>query len=155
MTTATSFSVCAVGTSPLSQIRAPRLLAGNRQRLANLRLSSRLGVATVYISIVLLAVLPAAAGDAALAPMPPMGWNSWDSYGRTITEAQVKANALWMAKHLKRFGWQYVVVDEGWYIPNPEGQPQDYKFLLSTDGRFIPAPGRFPSAENDAGFRPL
>jgi hypothetical protein len=42
-----------------------------------------------------------------------MGWNSWDSYGRTISEAQFKANARWMAKHLKRFGWQYVVIDEG------------------------------------------
>jgi len=103
----------------------------------------------------LLAGLPAAAGDAGLAPTPAMGWNSWDSYGRTITEAQLKANARWMAEHLKRFGWQYVVIDEGWYIPNPDGKPQDYKFLLSPDGRFVPAPGRFPSAASGAGFRPI
>jgi hypothetical protein len=84
-----------------------------------------------------------------------MGWNSWDSYGRTIAEAQFKANARWMAKHLKRFGWQYVVIDEGWYIPNPESKPQDYKFLLGYDGRFVPEPVRFPSAADGAGFRPL
>lgn len=107
------------------------------------------------VGFVLFAVSPAAAGDAALAPTPPMGWNSWDSYGRTITEAQFKNNARWMAKHLKRFGWQYVVIDEGWYISNPESNPQDYKFLLSDDGRFIPAPLRFPSSANDAGFKPL
>ncbi|MNF30848.1 hypothetical protein D3C84_115970 [compost metagenome] len=27
------------------------------------------------------------------APTPPMGWNSWDCYGPTVTEAEVKANA--------------------------------------------------------------
>ena len=46
----------------------------------------------------LLSCLVARAGDAALAPAPPMGWNSWDAYGETITEAQVRANADWMAK---------------------------------------------------------
>ncbi|MGA7630764.1 MAG: glycoside hydrolase family 27 protein [Terriglobales bacterium] len=107
------------------------------------------------ICLLFCAGLPAIAGDAALAPAPPMGWNSWDSYGRTINETQFKNNAHWMAKHLKRFGWQYVVIDEGWYISNPEINAQDYKFLLSKDGRFVPAPNRFPSAANDAGFRPL
>jgi alpha-galactosidase len=107
--------------------------------------------------MVLLACLPAAAGDTGIAPTPPMGWNSWDSYGRTISEAQFKANARWMAKHLKRFGWQYIVIDEGWYIPNPESNPPDYRFTLSNsnDGRFVPAPVRFPSAANNAGFKPL
>jgi hypothetical protein len=98
---------------------------------------------------------PGVAGDASLAPTPPMGWNSWDSYGRTITESQLKGNADWMAKKLKRVGWQYVVIDEGWYVLNPASDPKDYKFLLSSDGRFIPVPERFPSAANDAGFKPL
>jgi alpha-galactosidase len=84
-----------------------------------------------------------------------MGWNSWDSYGRTITEAQFKANALWMAKHLKRFGWEYVVIDEGWYIPDPAGDAKGYSFLLSDDGRFIPSAVRFPTSANGAGFKPL
>jgi hypothetical protein len=35
---------------------------------------------------------------------PPMGWNSWDGYGTTINESQVKANAQWMSEHLKAFG---------------------------------------------------
>jgi alpha-galactosidase len=123
-----------------------------RRRTTVHSLSSLCGVAACLL---LFAVRPAAAGDAALAPTPPMGWNSWDSYGRTITEAQFKNNARWMAKHLKRFGWQYLVIDEGWYISNPEQKPPDYKFVLSNDGRFIPAPGRFPSAVNNAGFGPL
>jgi alpha-galactosidase len=90
------------------------------------------------------------------APTPPMGWNSWDSYGRSITEANVRANAEWIAKHLKAYGWNYVVVDEGWYILNPEAaKPEDYKLSLDASGRYIPAPSRFPSAAQGAGFRPL
>ena len=39
------------------------------------------------------------------APTPPMGWNSWDCYGPTVVENEVKANADYMAAHLKKFGW--------------------------------------------------
>src|ERR1700733_14376652 len=135
---------------------APRLFSWSRPSElfpCSCRLLRSLCVAAT--SLLLLAGFSAFAGDTGLAPTPPMGWNSWDSYGRTITEAQFKNNARWMAKQLKRFGWQYVVIDEGWYVSNPEEKPQDYRFLLSDDGRFLPVPVRFPSAENEAGFRPL
>ena len=49
-----------------------------------------------------------------------MGWNSWDAYGFTINEADFKANAAVLAK-FKQFGWQYAVIDEGWYMENPLG----------------------------------
>ncbi len=84
-----------------------------------------------------------------------MGWNSWDSYGESITEAQVRANADWMAGHLKQFGWQYVVIDEGWYVLNPGAKPEEVKFSLDGYGRFIPVTDRFPSAAGGAGFKPL
>jgi hypothetical protein len=48
------------------------------------------------------------------ATTPPMGWNSWDCFGPTVTEQEVKANAEYMAAHLKAFGWQYIVVDIRW-----------------------------------------
>ena len=48
-----------------------------------------------------------------LAPMPPMGWNSWDAYGFTIDEADFKANVSAMAE-VGQFGWAYAVIDEGW-----------------------------------------
>ena len=88
--------------------------------------------------------------------MPPMGWNSWDSYGTTVNEAAVKANAEWMAKHLKEFGWQYVVVDMEWFVTNPvpEGNAKDSIYSLDKNGRYTPAPNRFPSASKD-GFKPL
>src|SRR5476651_1782974 len=35
------------------------------------------------------------------APTPPMGWNSWDCFGPTVVESEVKANADYMAKNLR------------------------------------------------------
>jgi alpha-galactosidase len=91
-----------------------------------------------------------------LAKTPPMGWNSWDSYGLSINEKEFKANADWMAQHLKTFGWEYVVIDEGWFLQNPlsNGEPA-WLYTLDGHSRFLPAPNRFPSAVNNAGFRPL
>ena len=37
------------------------------------------------------------------APLPPMGWNSYDYYDTTVTEDAVKANADYMAAHLKEY----------------------------------------------------
>jgi alpha-galactosidase len=92
-----------------------------------------------------------------LAATPPMGWNSWDGYGTTITEDQFKANAAWFAKRLKPQGWQYVVVDMEWFVTNPipEGNSKNSQFSLDSYGRFTPATNRFPSSAEDAGFKPL
>ena len=49
---------------------------------------------------------------------PPMGWNSYDYYDTTVTEADVRANADYMAKYLKKYGWEYIVVDIEWYSNN-------------------------------------
>ncbi|MDH7600037.1 MAG: glycoside hydrolase family 27 protein [Sedimentisphaerales bacterium] len=91
------------------------------------------------------------------APTPPMGWNSWDCFGTTVTEAQVKANADYMAEHLKAHGWQYIVVDIQWYEPNATGYQYRRNAVLVMDqwGRLLPAPNRFPSAANGSGFKPL
>src|SRR6266436_6732568 len=92
-----------------------------------------------------------------LAATPPMGWNSWDGYGTTVKEADVKANSKWLAEHLKSSGWQYVVVDMEWFVTNPvpEGNSKSSQFSLDEYGRYTPAPNRFPSAANSAGFKPL
>ena len=86
-----------------------------------------------------------------------MGWNSWDSYGTTVREEQVKANADWMAARLAKYGWKYIVVDIQWYEPNAQGH--DYKpgapLTMDEYGRLMPAVNRFPSAANGAGFKPL
>lgn len=92
-----------------------------------------------------------------LAPTPPMGWNSWDSYGEGITEQQVRATAQRMATELKPFGWQYVVIDEGWYLVDIDKRtkPEESKFALDEQGRFIPDPVRYPSSVKGAGLKPL
>ena len=68
--------------------------------------------------------MPAAAATG-VAATPPMGWNSWDAYGTSVTEAEVKANADYMAKNLKRHGWRYIVVDIQWSEPEPQAQHPD------------------------------
>jgi hypothetical protein len=92
------------------------------------------------------------------ATTPPLGWNSWDCYGPTVTEAETKANADYMAKNLKSSGWEYVVVDIRWYVGNDTAHGYNEKnpdLNLDQYGRFVPAPNRFPSAANGKGFKPL
>jgi alpha-galactosidase len=93
-----------------------------------------------------------------LASTPPMGWNSWDAYGYTVREDEVKANVDYMAKNLAGYGWQYIVVDIEWYTPQtkPNGYiPDPTNVTLDEFGRLTPALNRFPSAAEGAGFKPL
>lgn len=39
-----------------------------------------------------------------IAMTPPMGWNSWDCYGASVTEEEVRGNADYMAAYLKPYG---------------------------------------------------
>ena len=92
------------------------------------------------------------------APTPPMGWNSWDCYGPTVVEAEVKANADYMAERLKSHGWQYVVVDIRWFVSNDKAggyNQTDPNYTMDPYGRFLPATNRFPSAAGGRGFKPL
>ena len=91
------------------------------------------------------------------AARPPMGWNSWDAYGTTVREQNVRANADVMASRLARYGWTYVVVDIQWYEPDATGYGYRPHAELTMDkyGRLTPALNRFPSAANGAGFKPL
>lgn len=95
------------------------------------------------------------------APTPPMGWNSYDFYDTTVNEAQVKANADYMAKNLKNYGWEYIVVDIEWYAHGAGTRRDMYQYIpfskLEMDeySRLLPDPNRFPSSVNGAGFAPL
>ena len=92
------------------------------------------------------------------APTPPMGWNSWDCYGPTVEEHEVKANADFMAQHLKEFGWEYVVVDIRWFVENDKAggyNQTDPRYVIDGHGRYMPAVNRFPSAADGRGFGPL
>ena len=49
------------------------------------------------------------------APTPPMGWNSFDCFGLSLTEAQAKEQAEAQVKLLKPFGWNVFVIDHLYY----------------------------------------
>ncbi len=92
-----------------------------------------------------------------LAATPPMGWNSWDCWGPAVREETVRSNAEFMARHLKRFGWEYIVVDIQWYEPGAASFRYRPFAPLCMDGfsRLVPAENRFPSAADGKGFGPL
>jgi alpha-galactosidase len=56
-----------------------------------------------------------------VAQTPPMGWDSYNCFGSVVHEDEVKANADYLAKPLKQYGWQYIVVDFLWAYDNPPG----------------------------------
>jgi hypothetical protein len=91
------------------------------------------------------------------APTPPLGWNSWDIYGTTVTEQQVKEQADAMAKNLLPSGYKYLTVDIQWYEPESKGHSYQPGAVLTMDeyGRLTPGLKKFPSAANGKGFKPL
>ncbi len=92
-----------------------------------------------------------------IAANPPMGWNSWDCYGAAVDERTVRQNADYLAKYLKPYGWEYIVVDIQWYQPTAVNHAYEPFAALTMDeyGRLQPAVNRFPSSANQQGFAPL
>ena len=102
-------------------------------------------------------VRAAPSGKTPLAPRPPMGWNSWNSFATTINEAQALETARIMAARLLPFGYDVFTVDIQWYEPAAVGY--DYNRApepaMDGHGRLVPAPNRFPSSVGGLGFKPL
>lgn len=125
-----------------------RILARQMERVMR-KTSSRILRATALMIFVITALgdVEAASGPV-LAPRPPMGWNTWDAYGLTITERDFGSNVDVLAHVLKPFGWTYAVIDEGWFLKNPEDRltPDRLVYALDESGRYIPDAVRFPSA---------
>ena len=98
----------------------------------------------------------------AFAPTPPMGWNSYDAFGDTVTEDEVMANANYVKENLLPHGWNYIVIDFRWYDPEPTGNDHllnqlrtGAKLPADAFGRLLPAENRFPSSAGGKGFKPL
>ena len=70
-----------------------------------------------------------------IAKTPPMGWNSWNTFGYDINETLIKeiADAM-VAEGLKDLGYEYVVIDDCWSMRKRNAQ-----------GRLVPDPEKFPS----------
>lgn len=70
-----------------------------------------------------------------LAKKPPMGWNSWNTFGQNINEALIKETADAMVESgLKDAGYEYIVIDDCWSLRR-----------RGADGRIVPDPEKFPS----------
>ena len=95
--------------------------------------------------------------QADLAPAPPMGWNSFDSYGVYLHEQAALANVEAMAEKLKPFGYEYYVVDNGWfgeYKLQPgtlyPAEKHAHDVNLNKFGHFMPSKVYFPN-----GIKPI
>ena len=70
-----------------------------------------------------------------LAAVPPMGWNSWNTFGCRITEQIIRAQAdALVSSGLRDAGYKYVIVDDCWAAPQRDAS-----------GRLQADPVRFPS----------
>jgi alpha-galactosidase len=76
-----------------------------------------------------------------LAPTPPMGWNSWNTFAVNINEEMIKKMTdIIVSSSMKDAGYEYIVIDDGWEA-------------LSRDslGNLIPDPQKFPSGMKALG----
>ncbi|QYE33915.1 NPCBM/NEW2 domain-containing protein [Polymorphobacter sp. PAMC 29334] len=82
------------------------------------------------------------------APLPPMGWSSWNAFHTDITEENILASAdVLVRSQLAAKGYRYIDIDDGWWLKRR--QP---------DGRIIIRTVNFPSAvmpDGNPSFRPL
>lgn len=70
-----------------------------------------------------------------LAPTPPMGWNSWNTFEVSINENLVKETAdLLVSTGMKDAGYEYIVLDDGWMVKDRRDE----------NGNLIPDPAKFP-----------
>jgi alpha-galactosidase len=70
-----------------------------------------------------------------LAKTPPMGWNSWNTFGTNINEDLVKGIAdVFVFKGLKEVGYSYIVLDDGWMAKERD-----------KNGNLIADPKKFPN----------
>lgn len=95
------------------------------------------------------------------AARPPMGWNSYDYYDTAVNEEQIKANADYMAANLKKYGWEYIVVDIEWYAYGAGSMRDKFQYIpfgkveMDAYSRLLPCLERFPSSADGKGFKPL
>jgi hypothetical protein len=92
-----------------------------------------------------------------LTPRPPLGWNSYDSFGCFINERRALENLRVFVERLKPHGYEYFVIDIGWYLQYElagrefPGKDDTYSRILHDEfGRPVPAPNFFPN-----GFKAL
>ena len=70
-----------------------------------------------------------------LAPTPPMGWNTWNTFAANINETLVHETAeVLIASGMRDAGYTYIVLDDAWMAKQRDA-----------DGNLVPDPAKFPS----------
>lgn len=102
--------------------------------------------------------------DKSLALKPPMGWNSWNCLGWDANETEIRVNAEYMARNLKHLGYEYIVIDQGWFADADASNFEDFvheristkpNYTIDEYGRLLPDPVKYPSSIGGKGFKPL
>ena len=74
-----------------------------------------------------------------LAARPPLGWNSWNTFGEKISDSLIREMADYMVDHGYRdAGYEYLVIDDCWSLRERD-----------SDGRLVPDPEKFPRGMKD------
>ena len=74
-----------------------------------------------------------------LAARPPLGWNSWNTFGDKINDSLIREMADYMVEQGYRdAGYEYLVIDDCWSLRERD-----------TDGRLVPDPEKFPHGMKD------
>jgi alpha-galactosidase len=77
----------------------------------------------------------------ALALTPPMGWNTWNTFGGNISEKLVKETAFVMIESgMQAAGYKYIVLDDVWMTKERDAQ-----------GDLVADPVKFPSGMKALG----
>jgi alpha-galactosidase len=70
-----------------------------------------------------------------LALTPPLGWNSWNTFGTDVNEQLIKDVAdAFIKLGLKDAGYEYIVLDDGWMAMERD-----------KNGNLVPDPKKFPN----------
>lgn len=65
---------------------------------------------------------------------PPLGWNSWNTFGEDINETVVMQSAdILVSSGLAACGYEYIVIDDCWALRE-----------RGKEGRLVPDPAKFP-----------
>ncbi|MEU0880241.1 ricin-type beta-trefoil lectin domain protein [Lentzea sp. NPDC005914] len=75
------------------------------------------------------------------APTPPLGWNSWNTFGCDISESKIRETAdAMVSSGMRDAGYEYVVIDDCWFDP-----------ARDASGALRGSPERFPSGMKAMG----
>ena len=66
--------------------------------------------------------------------LPPLGWNTWNTFGANINEQLILESADAMVESgLRDAGYNYLVIDDIWHLKERDAE-----------GRMVPDPEKFP-----------